>query len=167
MNRTCKNCATTDPSQFYETQHSHYCRPCHRARYFGKGRARRDAAKMARGECAECHLKVTPENLCVFEFDHTRDKKYDISAMTTLKDEKFNEEIEKCVLVCSNCHRIRTLRDGGYSRPPKNPAGRPRKNPSPEPHTAPSVLTPSPLGETQASSSVPSESTPLLPCAMT
>jgi hypothetical protein len=46
----------------------------------------------------------------VFEFDHLGDKKYDIATMkykfswlATLK------EIEKCDIVCANCHRIRTF----------------------------------------------------------
>ena len=145
--KVCKGCDTVDQTAFYETQGSLYCKACHRAKYFGKGRQRRDAAKLERGECAECHLKVTPENMPIFEFDHTRDKKYNVSQMTSMKSEKFFEEIEKCVLLCSNCHRIRTLRGGGYARPARGPTGRPRKV-SPEPHTPASALSPTPLDET-------------------
>jgi hypothetical protein len=91
---------------------------------------------------------VTPENMPIFEFNHTRDKKYNVSQMVSMRDEKFFEEIEKCVLLCSNCHRICTLRGGGYARPPRGPSGRPRKTPSPEPHTPASALSPTPLDET-------------------
>ena len=163
MSRTCKNCATADPLAFYETQASLYCKACHRAKYFGKGRARRDAAKFDRGECVECHLKVTPENACVFEFDHTRDKKYNVSQMTTLCEAKFKEEIDKCELVCSNCHRIRTRRGGGYSRAAKGPTGRPRK--AVEPHTAPSALSPATLDGSTANTAPLGEATPQPTCA--
>lgn len=151
--KVCRNCDTIDQSAFYETQGSLYCKACHRDKYFGKGRSRRDTAKMERGECAECHLKVTPENMCVFEFDHTRDKKYNVSQMTSMRDTLFHEEIEKCVLLCSNCHRIRTLRGNGYSKPARKPAGRPRKV---QPHTAP---TPASLDESTQSIQLPTTDT--------
>jgi hypothetical protein len=89
-----------------------------------------------------------------------------VSQMTTLRESKFKEEVDKCELVCSNCHRIRTQRGGGYSRAAKGPAGRPRKPVEPEPHTAPSDLSPATLDESTASTAPPREATPLQTCAM-
>lgn len=91
--RTCKTCGTTDAASFYETQGSQYCRPCHRTKYFSKGRARVRAAKLTCGACMDCGLKVNEENMEVFEFDHLRDKIYNVSSMVTMTDAKFNEEI--------------------------------------------------------------------------
>jgi len=47
----------------------------------------------------------------VMDFDHIDDnKEFSISwaAMNGLSKERISEEISKCELVCSNCHRIRT-----------------------------------------------------------
>lgn len=42
------------------------------------------------------------------DFDHLRDKKFQISWAVCLKWSVVLEEIAKCDLVCANCHRIRT-----------------------------------------------------------
>ena len=56
--------------------------------------------------CADCGNKYPPE--CM-EFDHLRDKKGYISDMIrTEAREALLEELEKCELVCANCHNIRT-----------------------------------------------------------
>lgn len=120
--KPCKTCGTTDPSQFYETQASLYCKTHHKERYFQKGRQRLLIAKLQRGACADCRLAVTDLNHTVFDFDHLRDKKYQMSKMTSCSNESFESELVKCELVCSNCHRIRTKRRGVQWRTP----GRPR-----------------------------------------
>jgi hypothetical protein len=59
--------------------------------------------------CADCKKKYPPY---VYDFDHRdpKKKKFDIAAMVShgfgLK--KIKKEIEKCDIVCANCHRIRT-----------------------------------------------------------
>jgi len=47
---------------------------------------------------------------CAMDFDHLRDKKYSVSEMIrrAYLVDTIKREIEKCELVCSNCHRIRT-----------------------------------------------------------
>jgi 5-methylcytosine-specific restriction endonuclease McrA len=54
--------------------------------------------------CADCGNMFHP---AAMDFDHLGDKKFTISgadvALKTLMD-----EIAKCEIVCSNCHRIRT-----------------------------------------------------------
>lgn len=56
--------------------------------------------------CADCGIN----NPLVLDFDHIKDKKYNISRMVhdgfLLKEIK--KEMAKCEVVCSNCHRIRT-----------------------------------------------------------
>lgn len=44
----------------------------------------------------------------VMDFDHQKDKKYQIANMTAQSWELIEKEINKCELVCANCHRIRT-----------------------------------------------------------
>lgn len=59
--------------------------------------------------CVDCGNS----NIAVLEFDHLRDKKYGISRMYRdgMAITRIQEEIDKCDVVCANCHRIRT-----YSR---------------------------------------------------
>lgn len=45
----------------------------------------------------------------VMDFDHLRDKVNNIAHMANMGSiSKLKAEMEKCELVCSNCHRIRT-----------------------------------------------------------
>ena len=54
----------------------------------------------------------------VLEFDHLRDKNFNVSEMISRGDfswESILREIEKCDVVCANCHRRRTYhRQGSY-----------------------------------------------------
>lgn len=59
--------------------------------------------------CTDCGIKYPPY---VMEFDHLgNEKKFkEISVMVrqTYSEERILNEIKKCELVCSNCHRQRT-----------------------------------------------------------
>jgi hypothetical protein len=53
----------------------------------------------------------------VLEFDHLADKEFSISA--GLRGRRWADvirEIDKCEVVCANCHRRRTARRGGFVR---------------------------------------------------
>lgn len=56
--------------------------------------------------CFDCGLKYPPY---VMDFDHVRgEKKFNVGHIRYHSLEKLLEEISKCELVCSNCHRERT-----------------------------------------------------------
>lgn len=51
----------------------------------------------------------------VLEFDHQRDKLDDVSnLMRTGRWDQIRKEIEKCEVVCANCHRRRSASAFGY-----------------------------------------------------
>ena len=53
----------------------------------------------------------------VLEFDHLRDKRFDIGAALAYRNwQSILDEIEKCEVVCANCHRRRTARRRGTLR---------------------------------------------------
>lgn len=54
----------------------------------------------------------------VLEFDHReRDKKeFSIADCSSYSIEKIQLEIDKCDIVCANCHNIRTIEQRGYYR---------------------------------------------------
>lgn len=65
------------------------------------------------GSCADCQLKVNTENYCVFDFHHL-DPSLKISGISHMSCrakcsiETIQREIDKTILLCANCHRIRT-----------------------------------------------------------
>lgn len=66
--------------------------------------------KLAIG-CADCGYSQWPEAL---DFDHTKnDKVSSPSDMLGCSWTRIIEEIEKCEVVCANCHRHRTWKRGG------------------------------------------------------
>lgn len=69
-------------------------------------------------------LNKNPCNICgekdvlVLEFDHLHDKKYNISEMISsgLTLEVLKKEIEKCQVLCANCHRRKTAIEQNHYR---------------------------------------------------
>lgn len=62
--------------------------------------------KLAAG-CTDCGYNAHPDAL---EYDHLRDKHFSISnaARNQTSWVRILAEMEKCEVVCANCHRIRT-----------------------------------------------------------
>ena len=60
------------------------------------------------GCCSECGFVANEETIAAFDFHHLdpSEKEYTPSDMLMLKKEKVFQELDKCVLLCSNCHRI-------------------------------------------------------------
>lgn len=56
--------------------------------------------------CTDCG----ENNHIVLDFDHLKDKKYNVSRMIHdgFSWAAIKKEIAKCEVVCANCHRIRT-----------------------------------------------------------
>ncbi len=65
--------------------------------------------KVKNVSCMDCGIKYPPY---VMDFDHRDKKSKDIDVGRMINGgwskEKVDKEIEKCDIVCSNCHRIRT-----------------------------------------------------------
>ncbi len=121
-------------SQFSRNRHrsdgvQSYCTDCRREylrRHYARNIAKYRSAARARNErrraairwvidrakdrpCSDCGLRYPPY---VMDFDHrdsTR-KRFNIGrdAFALIPDAVLREEIEKCDVVCSNCHRMRT-----------------------------------------------------------
>lgn len=70
---------------------------------------RRFLIKEKSNPCKDCG-QVYPHY--VMEFDHLKDKDGDIANFASLgwSLKRVKNEIEKCDLVCANCHRIRTYK---------------------------------------------------------
>ena len=76
----------------------------------------RDARKLAAiakmgGCCADCKQTFPP---AVYDFHHLDpdEKEYNPSKLFSQKDQdRIDAELAKCVLLCSNCHRLRHYKD--------------------------------------------------------
>jgi len=53
--------------------------------------------------CVDCG----EEDIRVLDFDHIKNKEYNVSDMLTVSIEKLKIEISKCEVRCANCHRKR------------------------------------------------------------
>lgn len=60
------------------------------------------------GKCANCGLEVTLNNTVVFDFHHLDEntKTFSITTSRSIKKEDLYTEIKKCIILCSNCHRL-------------------------------------------------------------
>lgn len=66
------------------------------------------AIKYKGGKCFICKLPWNKKlnNSCVFDFHHLSDKEAQWSKMRSFPKQKYISELDKCNLVCSNCHRM-------------------------------------------------------------
>lgn len=60
------------------------------------------------GKCEVCGFEYNKENAACFDFHHLdpNKKDYEPSTAIRLKEEKAIAELDKCILVCANCHRL-------------------------------------------------------------
>jgi len=102
----CKSCRKIYADNYYQTV------PKEKERLLKKNYTHRDALKKIVIEkksvpCADCKVSYP---FYVMDFDHQFDKKFTIAiaVMQGRSIKSVLEEIAKCEVVCSNCHRIRT-----------------------------------------------------------
>ena len=70
------------------------------------------AYKKERG-CQDCGYS---EHVVALQFDHVRGtKKAHVSNMLNCSWETLLKEIEKCEVVCANCHHVRTMSERGLN----------------------------------------------------
>ena len=111
--KPCVNCGEVkSKDDFYSSGGSRsrgYCKDC--LKTYHTDRLRKVKIKMITykgGKCERCNLKLEDSHYSVFDFHHidssTKDPNF--SSIKFQKWEKIKDEIDKCKLLCSNCHRI-------------------------------------------------------------
>ncbi len=125
--RQCRKCGIPKPRSEFSTRNKtgrkpapySWCRTCENESARERHRLVFDAVtaiKLERG-CIDCGYRTDPAAL---EFDHLPgcEKLFSISqGCTTRSLEKVLAEIEKCEVVCANCHAIRTVTRSPWARP--------------------------------------------------
>lgn len=107
--KACKMCGVEKPlTEFYQNRlarggYDARCKPCKiEAAKQRKRQWKIDAIAMKGGKCEMCGGEFPP---CVYDFHHHSDDK-EISPGDADGKEAFFREVDKCQLLCSNCHRI-------------------------------------------------------------
>jgi hypothetical protein len=79
-----------------------------------RGRSFLDVAKDK--PCFDCHIKYAP---WIMTFDHRdpKQKKFEMAGSTSRSLKTLQAEIDKCDVVCANCHAERTHKLGRIFRP--------------------------------------------------
>lgn len=108
LSPVCKSCQKIYRDNHYLSK---------RESYIKKAKTWRETEKirfynwLQKKSCVDCGNN----DFRVLEFDHLEDKDYTIATkIGTVKLETLLLEINKCDIVCANCHRIRTAERGKY-----------------------------------------------------
>ena len=107
----CASCKHDKPAtEFYrktEKQLHSYCKLCFNSyckeRWIEK---KKQAIAYKGGKCVDCS-KI--EEFYLFDFHHLdrNEKEYDWSKLRLFSWERIKRELDKCILLCVRCHRIR------------------------------------------------------------
>lgn len=100
----CATCGTTEAESFY-ANNKYRCKACEvqRLRIWRNTRKQREIQK--RGGC--CSMCGYSKYIGALEFHHTDplSKEFDWSTAVMRSQQAIDAELEKCVIVCANCHR--------------------------------------------------------------
>lgn len=138
--RRCNRCGVEKPFSDFawhrraKGQGQHHCRNCHaayrrdhylenRERYIQRAALRKRELHLERTKLLIEYFSEHPCTDCgetdpvVLEFDHLRDKEFEVGPkLATYPWKVVLAEIEKCEVVCGNCHKRRTARRRQSSR---------------------------------------------------
>src|SRR6056300_1374891 len=120
MNHETRKCRTCDDelvinlniTQNTYDRKDYECNVCKQTRTTDRARRNKlEAIKYKGGSCVDCGGTFPPR---VFDFHHVNpdDKEHKIASMLRSQSwENAKQELDKCVLLCANCHRIRHSED--------------------------------------------------------
>lgn len=112
MHKICTKCKIEKPlDQFYKknkTKLHSWCKSCNAVSTIQRQRSfKRQAVEYKGGKCIDCNLIDDPR---IYDFHHEDPsvKEFTISGIANTKwNDKIEQELDKCILLCSNCHRRR------------------------------------------------------------
>ncbi len=131
MNSTkkCTRCKIEKPTYDFYPQKTHnkgvmsFCKSCFNKLCIQRWIQRKiDTINYKGSQCYRCKLHIDNSHYAVFEFHHRDPSIKDVSwNKLRLKSwEKIFLELEKCDLVCANCHRIIHAESEGFPEQPKS-----------------------------------------------
>ena len=120
VERKCRECKKwlADDQFRYET--GRQCIPCRnkkaKPRTLGyKLELKRQAVIYMGGRCKDCDGKFP---LCAYDFHHLDPTQKDFGISKKTNFEEVKPELDKCVMLCKNCHSIRHVKNQGFMQIP-------------------------------------------------
>lgn len=102
----CKYCGTKKPDDFFKSNSmKSCCLKCHTLYTHQRLREMKlKAIEYLGGQCSQCGVKGVP---AIYDFHHKNPEEKDFSwgAKRTSNWDNLKKELDKCILLCSNCHR--------------------------------------------------------------
>lgn len=108
LSTVCRECGKEHCKDYYNKNKEHHLKVIGERNKIARQRNKDFILQYIKGKsCIDCGTKDTR----VFEFDHLGDKIKDVSVLVSggYSVKKIKQELEKCEIVCANCHRIRTF----------------------------------------------------------
>lgn len=118
MNKCCTKCKIEKPiEEFYQKSDrkngSSFCRKCFNSYCSDRWiKAKQKAIEYKGSKCQDCSISYPETDHCVFDFHHRNpnEKDVDWKKLRLRSWDKIVFEVDKCDLLCSNCHRLRHKR---------------------------------------------------------
>ena len=95
----------------YPKRFNSYCKSCLHNRQMRRWKQRKvDMIKYKGGTCEDCKGTFPPE---VYQFHHLNpeEKEFEWNKARLLSKDKMMNEVDKCALLCANCHILRHSKD--------------------------------------------------------
>ena len=106
--RKCSKCQEIKSiKSFYKSKkktHS-WCKPCNNKDSWKRQKnIKAQCVEYKGGKCENCGIEDDP---CIYDFHHVdaSEKSYTIARFSSRSLESLKSELDKCILLCSNCHR--------------------------------------------------------------
>jgi predicted HNH restriction endonuclease len=129
LTKKCTNCKEYKSIELFYKQKTHrlgimsFCSACFNKMCIERWIKRKIDAIIYKGsKCLRCELHFTQSHYSVFEFHHRNPLEKDVSwNKLRLKSlDKIKNELDKCDLLCANCHRIVHSESEGFPEQPKS-----------------------------------------------
>jgi hypothetical protein len=108
MTYNCKRCGETNEEKFYKSNGAKSkCKKCHTMEVHQVKREMKDkGVQYLGGKCLDCGVEGNP---WIFDFHHRdpSEKEFHWGNTRTSNWEALKKELDKCDLLCANCHRTR------------------------------------------------------------
>ena len=113
--KMCSRCGQTRPMSDFYMKHKAtglrqaFCRACFNSYCIHRWQERKKrAVGHLGGRCRDCGGEFHPN---VYDFHHLRDKDFVWDKLRLRSWKQITEELDKCVLLCANCHWMRHVED--------------------------------------------------------
>ena len=113
--KVCSTCGKNLPIADFYVQKGHknnvmsMCKSCFNSYCSKRWKQRKiKYIKYLGGKCSNCGIQLTDENYSIFDFHHIdpSTKEFVWTKLRLLNESKILQELDKCVLLCANCHRL-------------------------------------------------------------